>query len=97
MNKKIEERTELERTTALIANLVFGFNGSDPEVKKRQVGLKYATEIVGALIETERKDAVLDFHYALPSDLDSFGKQKFVEKYIEGRKFLSQQSTEGEI
>lgn len=57
MNKKIEERTELERTTALIANLVFGFNGSDPEVKKKQVGLKHATEIVDALIETEREEA----------------------------------------
>lgn len=48
---------EIEALTSVIANMVFQYQGSDPEVKKKQTGLKMAVETLQeALLEYGEKE-----------------------------------------
>jgi hypothetical protein len=70
--EEIKKEETLKALVMIISNITFGFNGSDPEVKKKQVGLKHATEIVDALIETEREETEEETKLKLLASINSF-------------------------
>lgn len=48
MNKELRETREEQ--VKILANMVFGYQGSDPEIQKKQIGIKAASETLNEII-----------------------------------------------